>query len=230
MKLFKFLIFAFAISFANSNYAQDCEMYFPQKEGTIATRKNFDKKDKLTQTQKQKIVSKTTTGSVTTIAYETQTFDNKNKLEFTVQSEVRCENGVFYFDMKGMMDPKSMQNYKESEVKITASDLEMPSNPQVGQTLKDGNFTVTMANPNPMFNMDMIVKVYNRKVEAIEDITTEAGTFSCVKITYDVEIKSIFTMKTKATEWISKNVGSVKQESYDSNGKLLGYSVLSSIQ
>ena len=38
-----------------------------------------------------------------------------------------------------------------------------------------------------MASMDMSIKIYNRKVEAKEDITTPAGNFSCYKISYDME-------------------------------------------
>jgi hypothetical protein len=77
--------------------------------------------------------------------------------------------------------------------------------------------------------MTMVVKVYDRKVEAVEDVTTPAGTFSCYKLSYTVESKTMFTIIAKSTDWIAKRVGVVRSESFDKNGKLTGYMVLKSM-
>ena len=67
-----------------------------------------------------------------------------------------------------------------------------------------------------------VFSITNRKVEAIETITTAAGTFDCVKISYDVESKMMFTIKAKGAEWYALETGLVKSESYDAKGKLTG--------
>jgi hypothetical protein len=72
--------------------------------------------------------------------------------------------------------------------------------------------------------------MFNRKVEALESITTPAGTFECYKLTYDMEIKSMIKMTVKATQWVARNVGAVKTESFDKNGKLVGYSLLTAFR
>jgi len=76
----------------------------------------------------------------------------------------------------------------------------------------------------------MTVNVSNRKVEAVESLTTPAGTFECYKISYDVATKMMINVKTKGVEWFSKGVGMVKSETYDSAGKLLGSNVLASVK
>jgi len=72
----------------------------------------------------------------------------------------------------------------------------------------------------------MNVWITNRKVEAIEDITTPAGTFTCYKISSDVETKMMMKISIKSVEWYAKNVGTVRTESYNNNGKLTGYTLL----
>ena len=77
-----------------------------------------------------------------------------------------------------------------------------------------------------MSMMNMTTKVYNRKVEAIEKITTEAGTFECYKITYDVFTDAMIDINTKGIDWIARDVGTVRTENYNKNGKLTGYTEL----
>jgi hypothetical protein len=78
--------------------------------------------------------------------------------------------------------------------------------------------------------MNMTINVSNRKVEAVENLTTPAGTFECYKISFDVATKMMINVKSKGVEWFAKGIGMVKNETYDSNGKLLGSNVLTSIK
>jgi hypothetical protein len=129
-------------------------------------------------------------------------------------------------DMKNFLDPKTMSGFQDMEVTVSGADLEMPGAMQVGQTLKDGDIKMAV-NSSGMNIMNLEVKIYNRKVEAIETITTPAGTFECFKVSYDTEFRTMFKITAKGTEWISRNVGTVKSEQYDKNGKLTGYTLLS---
>ena len=78
--------------------------------------------------------------------------------------------------------------------------------------------------------MNMTTTVHNRKVEAVERVTTEAGTFECFKVSYDVMTDAMIDIRTKGIEWIAKDVGAVRTETYNKNGKLTGYSELIKIE
>lgn len=78
--------------------------------------------------------------------------------------------------------------------------------------------------------MTITVNIINRKVEGTEEITTPAGTFSCVKISYDVVVKSIMKISSKVIDWYAKDVGVVRSENYRSNGKLTGYSIMTDLK
>jgi hypothetical protein len=209
--------------------SQDCTAYFPVKEGSVAEYTNYDAKNKVLGTLTQKTIGKETIANGFKINYESESLDKKGQSQFKGQYTVKCENGVFYFEMKSMMSGESMKNYKEGEVEIKGDDLDMPSNLSVGQVLKDGTLTVSMKNQvMSMMNMTMVIK--NRKVEAAETITTPAGTFECYKITSEVETKMMFKMQSKSIQWFAKNVGMVKSESYDKNGKLAGITLLTAIK
>ncbi|MEQ9168598.1 MAG: hypothetical protein RLO12_20235, partial [Fulvivirga sp.] len=91
----------------------------------------------------------------------------------------------------------------------------------VGMSLNDASLKMSGSIP---FKME--VNIVNRKVEGKESITTPAGTFECYKITYTINTKSIMSMETTGADWIAKEIGMVKSENYNKNGKLQGYSLL----
>jgi hypothetical protein len=72
--------------------------------------------------------------------------------------------------------------------------------------------------------------ISNRKVAATEDLTTPAGTFKTIKITYDVETQMGFVnVKTSVAEWYSEKYGLIKTVNYDKKGKIDSYSQLTKI-
>jgi len=208
--------------------AQNCEAYFPMKVGSSWEMKNYDEKDKLTGTTKSKVTKSDgdATSIVATIFYEM--FDNKNALSATGDYVAKCSNGAFTVNMKNMLNSKTLEAYKDMEVTIAGDDIEMPVNPTVGQTLKDATLTLTVTG---MAMMNMTIKLYNRKVAAIETVTTPAGTFEkCVKITYNAKTHMMFDIETSGAEWYAKGIGMVKSESFDAKGKKMGYSLLVSVK
>ncbi len=209
--------------------AQDCEGYFPIKKGAFIETKNYDAKGKLSGTNQQTILAVEPLATGLSIKVKSDQFDSKDKPVGSSELGMRCENGVFFIDMKNFLDPSTMEGMKDMEMTVDGLDLEYPNLLQVGQTLRDGDILIKFMSGG-MTVMSMSVKIYNRKVEAMESITTPAGSFDCYKLTYDMDVKSIMKMTVKATQWVTKNVGAVKTESFDKNGKLVGYSLLTAFR
>jgi len=217
------------IGFIFQSFSQDCIFYCPVKEGTQTETKHYNAKDKIQSTDKQTILSKKVTGKDVAVTIKSESYDDKDKLVGSRDLTFECKNGVFFFDMKNLIDPQTMSAYKDMEVKMTATNLDMPSVLSVGKTLGDGNVQMAVSNQG-MNMMTMTINITNRKIEAIEKITTPSGTFECYKISYDVETKMMFKMQSKGIDWVAKEVGTVRSENYDSKGKLVGYNVLTSIK
>lgn len=209
--------------------AQDCSKALPFTTGAEFEMKSFNEKDKLQSSTKSKVTDKKESGNTVEATISAEAFDEKGKSQGASTYTIKCEGGIFMIDMKTMIDPKVMGSYKDAEVTIQSDHLEMPYNPSVGQTLKDGSLTMTI-NPNSPMPMKNIINITNRKVEAVETITTPAGTFECVKISYDVETKMMVKIRSRVEEWYSKDVGTVMSKTYDSRGKLQGYSQLTSMK
>jgi hypothetical protein len=228
-KLRLMFLSALALVFSAGMIAQDCKVFFPVEKGTEMTMKNYNAKDKLTGSTINKILDKQVDGSMLKVIFSSRSLDEKGKETGSGQLEVGCKEGTFYIDMKNYLDDQMMSAYKDMQVEIEANNaMQFPAKTDVGTSLPDADIKVKISNQGiPMFTM--VVKITNRKIEGKESITTPAGTFDCFKMTYDVETKTMMTVKTKGTDWFSENVGTVRSETFDKNGKLYGYSVLESL-
>jgi predicted small lipoprotein YifL len=216
------------ILFLGTAVGQKCTLYFPDEEGTEMVTKNFNQKDKLTGTVVQKITSKDIEGDNVTMNIDHSSYDKKDKLIMDGSYEVRCVDGVFYLDMRNMLDEAALSTYENMEVEVDANDMAFPAVLSEGQSLPDASITVKV-NSSGVTVMTMTVFVNNRKVESKEMITTPAGSFDCYKISSDIESKMIIKAQVQSIQWISEDFGVIQTKSYDKKGKLQGYSVLHKI-
>lgn len=210
--------------------AQDCRLYFPDKVGSVREMKSFDAKNKLTSVSRQEVLDKKISGNDVKIKVRSSVYTPDEEEVSTIEMEIACEDGVFKFDMKNFMDPKTMEAYKEMSVEMSGDQLAYPSKISQGDKLSDGTFKMVVKN-NLITVVTITTNISNRSVEAIESVTTEAGTFTCFKIRYNLMMKAGFiTTNASAIEWITEGVGVVRSESYNKKGKLAGYTVLSGLK
>lgn len=218
-----------AFIFSITAKSQDCSYYFPLSEGTEMVVKSYDKKDKVTGWTKQIIKKKETSGTNSSVTVYAETWDPKvdtatSKAEFKYE----CKDGVFYVDMNSYMNQQSLGAYEGMDVQATTQNMSFPKNLKVGDILDNGRVDIKVMNQG-MQMFAMSVNITNRKVLAVESVTTPAGTFECTKITSDVESTMIFKVQTTVVEWYAKEIGCIKSENYDKNGKLVSYSVLETL-
>jgi hypothetical protein len=231
----KKIVIAFLFPFLVHNAFSQCDSYFNFKEGAEYEMEHYSAKEKLIGKYQTQILSIEDKGGVLTAIIKGTMFDNKGKELTSIDFEYMCEDGVLKMDMKKFIPQDMYGSGSDIKFEMEGDYLELPQNLEVGQTLKDGLIEGKMImEGNPMMgNMTMTVKIFNRKVESKESITTPAGTFSCFKITYDMESSNkVMGMNTKVTlssvDYLAEGVGVVKTESYDKKGKLSGYSILTS--
>jgi len=191
---------------------------------------SYDKKGKITGTVRQEVLDKKESGKNLSITIKSTVSDKDNTEVSSHEYTVNCENGVFKINMKDYIDESVLEAYENMEIEVTSDNLDYPSNLTVEESLPDASINLTVKN-NGMTMVNTNILINDRKVEAKESVTTEAGVFECYKIGYSVITKtSIITMSTSAIEWMSEGVGLVKSETYAKNGKLSGYSVLTKLE
>lgn len=215
------IISVFFISF--SSLSQNvCKAYYPFEEGVSFEMTNYDRKGK-----KESVINYEVTSIEDHVAnIKTVIYDGKGKEITTSSYQITCEGNNISIDFKSLMNPEMFKQYKDMEMDITGTNIELPNDLQVGQSLKDANMNMAI-NMGGM-KMNMSVNMINRTVDKKESITTPAGTFDCFALSYDSETKMGIKMTFKLKEWIAEGVGVVKSESYNKKGKLMSYSELTS--
>ncbi|HBS88146.1 MAG: hypothetical protein A2W91_05275 [Bacteroidetes bacterium GWF2_38_335] len=214
--------------FSGKIFAQDCPQYYPITMGSSWETQSFDAKDKITGTTKSKVLTYTTSATGYNMSIETESSDDKGKNTVKMVYAMKCENGIFYIDMKNFLDPTVSEQYKDMQVSYDVTDMEMPSSLTVGTTLKDASLKMTISNQG-MTLMTITVFTTNRKIESKETITVPAGTFEAYKLTYDTETKMMFKVKTHTVEYWVPGKGIIRSEQYNDKDKLQGYSVMKSM-
>lgn len=226
-KLFTFILSFFLIVFLV--HSQQCDVYFPLNTGAKLTYKHYDNKGKQTGSSAQTVKNIQKSGDNLTIEVLAESYDKKGKMVYSYPFTVACKDGTFYVDMKQYMNQESMAGFQDMEVKFEGSNLEMPSNLKAGQSLSDGHMKMTVSTAGITI-MTMSINVTERRVEGNEKITTSTGSFNCTKISQNVNMQAIINVTARNTEWYAKNVGMIKSESYNSDGKLTSTTELVSIE
>jgi len=205
--------------------AQDCVYYFPTTEGASVETSSYDATGKHTGINIQRVVKKEEGGNQMKLSVANENYDVKGSKKTTTTLEYACRGGEFHVDMKRFIDPAIFAQYQNMDISFSSSDYIIPRAFVPGQSLDEVYVTMTVKN-NGISIMNLKVRIFNRKVDAVETIKTNMGNYECYKVTYDVETDMGITVKSKGAEWYTKNVGVVKSETYDASGKLMGSTLL----
>ena len=164
------LLFA-SIVFSSFSTDNNCEMYFPTKAGTTFEITNYDKKGKATSLAKHKVISNngTEVKAHTSIYAKLKDKEPSTEMDYSV----KCENDEFHFNI-GSMNMAGSPAMQGMEMDIEGGFVTIPTNPSVGQKLKGGDMTINMGGASMPMAMKFVTTISNRKVDAIENVTTSA--------------------------------------------------------
>jgi hypothetical protein len=221
------------ISFISYEARSQCNTYFNFKEGTEYEMTHYSDKDKVTGKSLSQILSVEDNGGVLTAHIKGTAFDKKGEEITSMNFEYICDDGTLKMDMKKFIPRDMFGSDSDIEFEMEGDYLELPKSLEIGQSLKDGMIEgkMTMEGNPAMANMTVSIKIFNRKVEAKEEITTPAGNFTCFKIIYDMESSTkVMGMNNKVNlkgiDYVSEGTGVIKTESYNKKGSLSSYSLL----
>ncbi|MBN1598848.1 MAG: hypothetical protein JW894_11190 [Bacteroidales bacterium] len=213
----------------NQVTAQECSFYYPQVAGAELTYQHYDGKDKPTGKTAHIVKDYHESGNSASATITVKNYDKKDELISETTLEVKCESGIFYFDMKAYMNQQSMSSFENMDVTIQADELEMPYNLKVGDKLKDGNLNISIKTGG-MTIMSMNVSITDREVIAKENVTVPAGTFDCYKINQLVQTTGPVRFVNQSSEWLCPGTGLIKNESHSDDGKITSRTVLTSLK
>jgi hypothetical protein len=227
MKTIALTLFTLFITLTLS--AQGCMSSEYLTKGTHWEVANFDKKGKNTGLVKYDILNVSHNGEQSFWEIKTQVFDEKEESINEGTFELVCENGIYKMDMSQMLPAETMQSLQSMEVEMDGSTINYPTEKDVNTILDDAYITLTAATSG-MVVMNMKLTITDRKIEGIETITTEAGTFECLKITERTKLENkMFNREYSSITWFLPGFGVVKSESYDKKDKLMGSSQLTAL-
>lgn len=208
----------------------DCVFYFPTDENVEFEHTSYNKRGKVQGYSVHRVTAYDASGGVTTITAENEQYDKKDNLMASGTYEVLCEDNQFKFKI-GDITTAAMgsEGMQDMEMEMEADYISIPANPEVGEELDEGTMTMNVSG-SAMPGMSMTATLKNRQVVGKETITVPAGTFDCVKVSYDTEIKTIMTIQTQTTEWHAEGVGVVRAEYYNKKGKMNGYMELTRLE
>lgn len=223
------MAFVCCVALGYSVAEAQCTAYFPMKSGAMFETTHYDEKDKVTSIITTTVVDKAREEGSVTMTATCKATDAKGKETGTYDYDVTCGPDEFTMDMRAMgSQSQQMKGMENIEMKIESEDMSFPKNATVGSTLPDAHMHMT-GTMNGMTIMNTSITITNRKVTASENITTPAGTFSCIVIEEDSETKMMgMTVNNHSKSWYAVGAGMVRGE-YSHNGKPSGYSLLTKI-
>jgi hypothetical protein len=182
----------------------------PVKEGVVLTYASKNAKGKVTSYSRQEVTSVTGSGNNLTITYSGESLDAKKKPTANVPAisySYKVENGTVIIDAKALLN--GITTGSPTDGPAEGNSMILPANMKAGDKLPDCDIKMWLA-------FVRISAIYtNGLCEGEETITTEAGTFTCVKTKYNCKssvmgIKSDMIIDT----WYAPGIGTVKQEIY----------------
>jgi hypothetical protein len=231
--MIKKILFVLLLAGTKFLAAQDCNMYIPFEEDKGLQYQIFNNRDKLQGTQDMIIKNVEKHSDYTEAVMHVTYLDNRDRVQHEGEFGITCRGNELIIDIQSFIDPALLEGFQGMEIQISSTDVIIPGDIKVGDVLPDAKLEMSVSSSG-MKITDFTVNITDRKVEAMESITTPAGTFECFKITYQNEIDSrtmgiSSKQSTRAVEYFSPGVGNVKSEQYDKRDRLDSYTVLSKI-
>ena len=191
--------------------------FFSMKKGNVQVYTTKDAKGKITGQTRNTIKEITGAPNAFAIHYQSEVLDAKGqpadkKNPLVLNYRIVVKDGVMYLDMKGLFGAMDGLD----GLQVSGTTMKIPNNLAVGQTLDDAAARVRIG----FINCSALMT--EGQCVAIEDVTVEAATFRCHKVSQKINSSALGIRNEGTTlTWYAKGVGTVKTESYDKNGKLV---------
>ncbi len=224
----KSLLLLLVLLLTQSVQAQNCSPYFAFPKGQKFELTNYDKKDKVSAVTKYEVLDVKAISDGTAFVVETATYDLKGSLLAKGEANAKCVGGIFYTDVRNISSDM-MPRSANVTVDITGDQLMYPAQLAPGDKLKDATFTAKTA-MGGMNLMTLTANIVDRKVAGMETVTTPAGSFECVKITYTINMRLMGNRTISAVEYLAQGVGVVKSEQLDDKGRKLSSTLLTKLE
>lgn len=205
-----------------------CKGYFAFEEGTSWTFTSYNKNNKKTGEVNYELLFHDNENNQEVYTFSYETFDKDNEKIASGEFTGTCSGNTFTSSASGLFT-ESMPNTPDVQIEITGDFIQYPHDMSAGQKLPDASIEIASSIENGMNLFKATTNITNRKVIGKEKIVTPAGTFECIKISYDAKIKMIISRSVQVVEYVAIGIGIVRSEHYDKKGELTDYSEISKL-
>lgn len=233
----KKLLFTLGIVISSSTLLMaqdDCMAFFPTDEGAVLINKSYDANNNLLSTMTYRVDKSYGVDNNKEIIIGFVMTDADGNAIDTGNLDARCDDGTFFLNMVNRSLSPDIMKYLGQDTELVGDFLDYPDTfddnfPFDGNFRMDGGEFTVRSKTNK--NEFMRVRVYDRKYETRENITTPVKTFQASKLSFNFEVtQDKKTTTYKGIEWYAVGAGIVRSETYDSKGNLLNYTVLTALQ
>lgn len=220
MKLQFLILSLLCFAVFEKNIAQCNNEYFAFEEGTKYEMTHYDAKGRVSSMVKNTInfAAESSTGGYE-IQINSVVLDKDGDEVSSGDFLMNCKDDVITLDINSLVNPGLTNMQANAEISISGAGAIFPPELTPGETLPDGETEIEVSTNGVKF-MTIRMNQSNRRVVGKKKITTKAGTFDCVEINYDFEVKMLIRKTFTVKEWFAKGVGLVKSETYDKKDKL----------
>lgn len=158
--------------------------------------------------------------------------DSEGNILSSGEGTFKCVNGDLLADMH-ITTPVTAGQFSGMETKVTPAYIVYPADMQIGATLPPTTFHAEIfQNGNHFASLDYTIE--QRNVEAREEVTTPAGTWDCLRISYRMTVKMNMGISVSShytiVEWFAPGFGLVKTIHYNKKGKIAGSAQLTKLE
>jgi hypothetical protein len=225
-----FLIaFVLLAHFARS---QDCSQYLLLQQNKTIEMSIYNKKGDPDGRKVYSVSNVSSAGGTTTGTVNAQLFDKKDKSMASSTCTMKCTGGVFMADLRLSLPPQ--QAGRAVSATITGDGfVEYPSGMKAGDTLKRATMILSSSSgpgaappsgppgppapPNPFAPGNITVAIFDRTVLGRDTVTTAAGHWNCVKISFKSKVSFKVgpfptNINIDGIEWYAPGVGIIKSQ------------------
>lgn len=214
------IFISFAFKFVN------CDGYSATQKGIKTETTEYDASNNVTGKSTSEVIDSKMVGGKTLATVKSTVIDlKKNKTTESV-FDVECDGTSTTVNTIKLLTDNLKKSNTLGESTASGNNPVTPNILSVGQTLPEANINISI---NGEISLQSNVKMYDRKVVAMEKVTVPAGTFDCAVVTYTEDTRILFDKIKNHKVWLAKGIGAVKSEEYDKKGKLEKRTELTSI-
>lgn len=197
-------------------FAQDCNSFYLFQNNKKEELAIFNTNGDANGTLVYNISNVSIKGNNRTAIIHADILDKKGNSISKEVANVKCSSGVVLMDMRLFLPHQQIQQFDIAKAKSSNSYLEYPAVIKNGAKLKDGTISLEIDNNGVKQALNMLI--YNRTVTGTEQVNTQAGSWNCFTINYQVEL-AIQTGPIKiplnfdVKEWYAPGFGIVKTTS-----------------